>query len=413
MSDDLFRQEAVDAQRSKLMGDAAIAQPLSYVLFFGLLISLFVSAVFFLSVSEYSRKEKIIGRLTPTKGIVRMNSPASATIVDVYVGENDDVKQGQPLIRLKRERKSWEGDSASEQLLEQISLEAAELNNSIKHISENFRVLRKENSTELDGLKARQASVQEQVAVLRNRFLLAEKRVEALSALLRENAASPIERDEAEESKFLVQQEYLEIKASYVDLRQNIEQLEVKKERIDAEEQQALSQLRGDLAVIEQRKTRIKSETNLLLTSPVNGSIAALQSRVGQTVSPNDMQLAILPAGGSLVAELYAPTRAAGLIEIGQTVRLLYDAFPYQRFGSGVGTVTSISKTILLPEDGPSDFNINEPVYIVTVSLDAQSVTTKTNQFALQDGMSLTADVILEKRTVLEWLLTPARKLFS
>ena len=363
--------------------------------------------------SEYSRKEKIVGRLTPTKGIVRLNSPTSATIVDVYVGENDNVEQGQPLIRLKRERKSWDGFSASEQLLEQISLEATELYNSIQHISENYRVLRKENVTELDGLKAKLASVQEQVAVLRNRFLLAEKRVESLSALLRENAASPIERDEAEEAKFLVQQEYLEIKASYVDLLQNIEQLEVKKERIDAEEQQALSQIRGDLAVIEQRKTRIKSETNFLLTSPVNGSIATLQSRVGQTVSPDDMQLAILPAGGSLIAELYAPTRAAGLIEIGQTVRLLYDAFPYQRFGSGVGTVTSISKTILLPEDGPSDFNINEPVYIVTVSLDAQSVTTKTNQFALQDGMSLTADVILEKRTVLEWLLTPARKLFS
>ena len=395
------------------MGDATIAQPLSYVLFFGLLVTLFVSAVFFLSVSEYSRKEKIVGRLTPTKGIVRLNSPTSATIVDVYVGENDNVEQGQPLIRLKRERKSWDGFSASEQLLEQISLEATELYNSIQHISENYRVLRKENVTELDGLKAKLASVQEQVAVLRNRFLLAEKRVESLSALLRENAASPIERDEAEEAKFLVQQEYLEIKASYVDLLQNIEQLEVKKERIDAEEQQALSQIRGDLAVIEQRKTRIKSETNFLLTSPVNGSIATLQSRVGQTVSPDDMQLAILPAGGSLIAELYAPTRAAGLIEIGQTVRLLYDAFPYQRFGSGVGTVTSISKTILLPEDGPSDFNISEPVYIVMVSLDAQSVTTKTNQFALQDGMSLTADITLEKRTVLEWLLTPARKFFS
>ena len=395
------------------MGDAAIAQPLSYVLFFGLLISLFISAIFFLSMSEYSRKEKIVGRLTPTKGIVRMNSPTSATIVDIYVDENDLVKKGQPLIRLKREQKNWDGASTSEQLLEQISLEATELSNSIKHVSENFRVLRKENTTKLDGLKARQASVQEQVAVLRNRFLLAKKRVEALSALLQEKAASPIERDEAEEEKFLVQQEYLEIKAAYVDLLQNIEQLEVKKERIDAEEQQALSQLRGDLAVIEQRKTRIKSETNFLLTSPVNGSIAALQSRVGQTVSLDDMQLAILPTGGSLVAELYAPTRAAGLIEIGQTVRLLYDAFPYQRFGSGIGTVTSISKTILLPEDGPSDFNISEPVYIVTVSLDAQSVTTKTNQFALQDGMSLTADVILEKRTILEWLLTPARKLFS
>ena len=413
MNDDLFRQEAVDAQRNKLMGDAAIAQPLSYVLFFGLLISLFISAIFFLSMSEYSRKEKIVGRLTPTKGIVRMNSPTSATIVDIYVDENDLVKKGQPLIRLKREQKNWDGASTSEQLLEQISLEATELSNSIKHVSENFRVLRKENTTKLDGLKARQASVQEQVAVLRNRFLLAKKRVEALSALLQEKAASPIERDEAEEEKFLVQQEYLEIKAAYVDLLQNIEQLEVKKERIDAEEQQALSQLRGDLAVIEQRKTRIKSETNFLLTSPVNGSIAALQSRVGQTVSLDDMQLAILPTGGSLVAELYAPTRAAGLIEIGQTVRLLYDAFPYQRFGSGIGTVTSISKTILLPEDGPSDFNISEPVYIVTVSLDAQSVTTKTNQFALQDGMSLTADVILEKRTILEWLLTPARKLFS
>lgn len=44
---------------------------------------------------------------------------------------------------------------------------------------------------------------------------------------------------------------------------------------------------------------------------------------------------------------------------------MLYDAFPYQRFGSFKGTVRSISRVALDPRQIDAPFKIEEPVYRV------------------------------------------------
>ena len=49
--------------------------------------------------------------------------------------------------------------------------------------------------------------------------------------------------------------------------------------------------------------------------------------------------MTLTPRGGALRAELYVPSRAIGFVKSGQRVRLLYDAFPYQKFGPAWGEV--------------------------------------------------------------------------
>jgi hypothetical protein len=46
-----------------------------------------------------------------------------------------------------------------------------------------------------------------------------------------------------------------------------------------------------------------------------------------------------------LQAEIYIPSRAIGFVKPGQEVRLLYDAFPYQRFGAYRGRVVAASSS--------------------------------------------------------------------
>ena len=47
----------------------------------------------------------------------------------------------------------------------------------------------------------------------------------------------------------------------------------------------------------------------------------------------------------TLVAELFAPSRAVGFVADGDEVRLRYAAFPYQKFGHARGTVVAVSAT--------------------------------------------------------------------
>ena len=61
--------------------------------------------------------------------------------------------------------------------------------------------------------------------------------------------------------------------------------------------------------------------------------------------------MTLLPDGASLLAELFVPSRAIGFVEPGQRVRLMVDAFPYQRFGTLGGRVETVSQAVLSPNE--------------------------------------------------------------
>ena len=129
--------------------------------------------------------------------------------------------------------------------------------------------------------------------------------------------------------------------------------------------------------------------------------MTALQIRAGQPVDTVKPLLAIIPDGSQLRAELYVPSRAIGFVKEGQVVRLLYDAFPYTRFGPGFGTIVELTTTVLAPSEVSAAINVTEPVYRVVANLRDNAMMAYGQQVPLQSGMALTADILLENRSFL------------
>jgi membrane fusion protein len=114
-----------------------------------------------------------------------------------------------------------------------------------------------------------------------------------------------------------------------------------------------------------------------------------------------------MPAS-TLKAELLVPSRAIGFVRVGQPVSIRYDAFPYQNFGRYEGTITEISHNILTRSDVSSaPITLEEPVYRVTAALDRQDIRAYGKSLSLQAGMLLKGDVILDKRSLMRWVLDP------
>ena len=85
----------------------------------------------------------------------------------------------------------------------------------------------------------------------------------------------------------------------------------------------------------------------------------------------------------------------------------MYDAFPAERFGSFRGTIVQISRTILAPKEVDAAVEIREPVYSMRVALAQQAVTAFGESVPLQPGMTLRANIVLDRRTFFDWLLEP------
>jgi membrane fusion protein len=108
-----------------------------------------------------------------------------------------------------------------------------------------------------------------------------------------------------------------------------------------------------------------------------------------------------------LEAYLYVPSRAIGFIRPGQLVKVQFQAFPYQRFGTYNGRIIDVSDTILSPLELPIKMSLSEPVYRVAVELEQQTVTAYGEEVTLQAGMLLNADISVDTRNLMEWLLDP------
>jgi multidrug efflux pump subunit AcrA (membrane-fusion protein) len=131
------------------------------------------------------------------------------------------------------------------------------------------------------------------------------------------------------------------------------------------------------------------------------------QARAGQNADPQRLQLEIIPADSVLQAELFVPSRAIGFVKPGQSVRILYDAFPYQHFGTYRGEIIDVSQTILTGADAGAPFKLNEPAYRVVAALERPDIDADGKRIALQPDMLLKADIILERRSLMSWLTRP------
>ena len=141
-----------------------------------------------------------------------------------------------------------------------------------------------------------------------------------------------------------------------------------------------------------------------VLRAPVAGRVTALTARIGQPATAQTPLMTIVPAGSVLRAELSVPSAAIGFVKPGQTVRLAIDAFPYQRFGTVNGRIQTVAAS---PVSMTAQNGSTVSVYPVIVTLDDSAVTAFGRREPLVSGMSLTARIVTEKQSLLQWLFEP------
>ncbi|MDQ7077049.1 MAG: HlyD family efflux transporter periplasmic adaptor subunit [Robiginitomaculum sp.] len=168
-----------------------------------------------------------------------------------------------------------------------------------------------------------------------------------------------------------------------------------------------LSELRGQIASLEQSRSELEASRSYLVRAPIDGVVASLHGNVGQMRAPTQPVMTLVPANATLVAHLLAPSSAIGFLERGQDVNLLYDAFSYQKFGVQKGHIVQISKASYLPGELNAPFPYKTAVYQVTVALDKQTITTYGHDTPLITGATLKGDLVIERRSLFEWLFDP------
>ncbi len=407
--ENLFRRQAIESLTENRPGRPICAAPRPWKWLSLLVILIFATTAYFLGAAEYSRKESVRGWLVSKNGVVRISNTTSAIINDVTREAGDKVLKGEPLIYLSSDPTLSDGTAISVEMLAQLQLEESEIETQL-NLSQQQRELESASLTqqlhELDGeIGALRAAQNGQ----RQRIVRGTEKLQRVRHVAGTGAVSDWDVIQQQDESGLLQ---LELDALLQDLARLQREREVLKSRFDnlplqtGMRQSAMRTRRSQLA---QQMAEHEVRRLSVLESPRSGFVASVEVHVGAPIRPGQTLMTVLPEEMNLAAELYVPSRAAGFIHVGQKVRISYDAFPQQKFGTFGGRVQRVSDYVFLPSEIPQTFPIQEATYKVHVTVGSSNVNTSVGPAALRPGMLLGAEIILEKRNLLDWLLEPLR----
>ena len=414
MTNKLFRDKAIDAQKSKWIGEVILIRPFSFTVLTIVVAIFTVLLVSFIFFGSYTKRTSVKGLLIPNTGLIRVYSAEGGTVSEKFVKEGQLVEKGTPLITLKMTRYNSTGNY-NESVQQQIELKKQSLDteknklkdlhlNSVQQLNAEIQSIRLD-LIKLDGLIAEQ----------RQRLALAQENAHRYRDL--------------KDKEYISIEEYQLKQDNYISLKVALQSYEREKNTKQAElenkllaQQGLASKLESELTLVDrqlasnqQEFLENKARDSLLLQANATGKIASINAEVGQFISPNIPVMNIVPTPSYLEAHLFVPSSAIGFIRTGQTVKLRFQAYPYQKFGQGEGVIHSISATTMNPQELTNlgelsqgvTLNQSEPVYLVKVKLEQQFVKAYGESKPLKVGMAFDADIMQEKRKLYEWVLEP------
>jgi membrane fusion protein len=365
------------------------------------------AAIIFVVTANYARKQTTTGALVPDTGTVRVATPRAGVLTEVFVANGAIVAPGDALFTIDFRQSLEGGGTLDASVRTALEHQAALLKEQLA--SEEVRTLAQRGR-----LEARIAGQTGELDALASQRQLAEMRAHAAhdrfasgADAYRRGLVTENDYRAREDAALSRQQELAALDQRIASIKQNVSEARLELEQLPADSADRVAKLRAGLDDLEQRKAEAAAQGSQIVRAPISGRVTSLQGTPGLRVDTAKPVLALLPQSAALRAELFVPSRAIGFVRPGQRVRLMYDAFPFQRFGTFGGIVESVSETVLTPDEVMGPVHPRDPSYRVVVGLDRPTIVAFGRNVALQPDMTVQADIILEPRTLLEWLLEP------
>ncbi|HEY7743740.1 MAG TPA: HlyD family type I secretion periplasmic adaptor subunit [Burkholderiales bacterium] len=416
------------------------ASPLPRAVLYSLL-ALFAMTLIWACVGRLDMVAVAQGRLVP-QSFLKIVQPAESGVVrEILVGEGEEVRAGQVLVRMDARLSDADGRTLFAELhrkrlqLRRIESELAGVplerqpDDPADLYGQTEAQLQARRRAHADALSAEEATLLKAQHDLKSAIEIREKLQKTL----------PIHKDQAEAWSRLANEGYagrllaLERQRTYMetdqDLRaqsQNVASLsalvaqsEKRIAQIGSNHRQQLQNERIETGAIyhklQQDWDKQQHRHSLLeLKAPQAGIVKDLATHTpGTVVAPGTILLTLVPHEEPLVAEVWVGNADAGFVRPDQKARVKIAAYPFQKYGLLDGTVKQVSADAQARSDAGNAAirSVQESAYRALIGLAGNHVENQGRPLRLMPGMQVSAEIHLGTRTVLEYLLSPVQKI--
>ncbi len=402
----LFRPEVL-RKRNRQMGDVVLRSAFPYRFLSALTVTVVTLLIILACTSSYARRETVTGWLSPSQGLVRLTVVSGGVVEKLLVREGDVVTSGQPVAQIRLSQTLSEGDSFAA-LSRNLEVQRQAALSKAQSATQALRVEINRLDFAEQNLRQDLSEALRRVALQRDQVRLVQAEVERAEPIAAQGFLSSRELESRRSAVIRAEQSLSEMSGAVLSLRRQLEEVRSRQVAIPFEQRSAEAEQKSAAAILAQQVIHSEAASTYLVVATRPGRVGALPVVEGDALGAGSLLAIIMPEGGSLEAEVYVPSRAAGFVREGQTVRLMYDPFPYQKFGAAEARLISVSDTVLAADEIPAKgLGINEPVFRARARLERQTVSAYGREVPLQPGMRLSADIETDRRNLVEWLFDP------
>ncbi|MFT5173291.1 MAG: adhesin transport system membrane fusion protein [Gammaproteobacteria bacterium] len=374
------------------------------------------------------------GKVIPSQKLQIIQSLEGGVVSEILVREGDLVEVSQPLIKIsdvafassfgenqlhqlelkaKIARLKAEADGSAYEADQTVLREAPDLMRSaeelyrsrVLELEQTVQILREQVRQQESGredAQARKKSFSGRLALVREELALKEPlvvrglvtRVEFLQLKKQENEIL----SEFDSARLLIPR----INSTIEETRRKIEQGTLEfRNAAKRELNEALSESSRIQETQQALKDRVQRTT---IRSPVKGTVSRLHTNtVGGVVPAGGPILEVVPFEDALLIEININPADIANIAAGQPARLKFSAYDFAIYGSIEGVVQFLSADTVTNEEGIS-------YYIARIKPQRVYFGPLKRPLPVRVGMTVEADVITDKKTVLEYLLKPINR---
>ncbi len=404
----LFRPEALEAQRQQWLGRVQLVRPLSLSVLTAGVVVVVLALVAFLGLAQYTRKATALGVLVPDRGLIRLVPATAGTVLERRVVEGQSVRAGDVLFVIGVERALLE-PAAQAQVQRSLDERRRSLEGAARQEQGLVRARASALQRRVQALELELAQVDSEAGLQRQRLALAEQSLTRLESLQAQQFISAAQVQAKNEEVLGLRAAAQALARQRAALGREQAELEGELRTLPLTAGNTVGGIERDLALLSQEAAEQDADRRLVVRAPQSGTVSAVLAEPGQSVTPASALASLVPEGAALQAHLFAPSSAVGFVRPLQPVRLRFEAFPYQKFGHQPGHVVQVSRTPLAANELaalslPALATGGEPMFRITVALDEAPAP---EAMPLAAGMRLQADVLLERRRLVEWLFEP------
>lgn len=385
-----------------------------------------------------ARVDRVItapGKVVPIDKVKAIQHFEGGIISEILVRENQEVKVGEPLIRLDL---ATGGINSSEMNARMASLQLAKTRldaessgqepkwplDELKQFEDlivseqtTYRNRKIERDNALQALenqvfqsRKRLSENQEKLIATDQNLALARKELAVSESLVKDQLVSQLDHFQRQSRVAQLNGEVMSLRQAVLGAESAVQEALARVRQEDARFRREAANEAGELqrrmsSLTEELGMAQDQEDRSLIRSPIDGVVKNLKFQaLGNVVRPGEPMMEVVPIKDQLVIELKLNPADRGYVAVGQSALVKVSTYDYLRYGGLNGKVTSIA--------ADTDLGRNEEqFYKVVVTTDKAWLGDSPSEYPISLGMLSEVDIKIDSQTILWSLIRPVLKL--